>query len=58
MMEAGRLWLLARTLILDGWKWAAFYRRKGLLMSQGSGCYFANRDFGTEPYLISVGDNV
>lgn len=53
-----RLLLLLRTSWLDGWRRADYYRRKRLLMFQGEHCYFANRDFGTEPYLVSVGKNV
>lgn len=49
---------LIRIALLDGWKRAEYFKKNSELMSQGYGCYFANYNFGTEPWLISVGSNV
>jgi|GEM_PF-5185192 len=58
MKRFRRLLFLARTSLMDGWKRAAFYKKRAILGAQGQHCYFANRDFGTEPFLVAVGDNV
>lgn len=49
---------LFRLAFLDGWNKAKYLKSRAILKSQGCDCYFANRDFGTEPWLVSVGDNV
>lgn len=46
------------TLFMDGWKLAEYYKKNNIFYSQGDGCFFSSRNFGTEPYLISMGDNV
>lgn len=37
---------------------AKYAKKKGILATQGENCYFWTWRFGTEPYLISIGDNV
>lgn len=43
---------------LDGWSRAHILRRLGWFHGQGTGCYFAITNFGSEPWLLSFGDNV
>ena len=54
-----RYWMLLRTfLIRGGYKRAAFLKRKHYFSAQGEGCYLLPWNYGTEPELISFGDNV
>ncbi len=54
-----RYWLLLRTfLIRSGYRRASFMRRKQIFSAQGEGCYFQIWNFGTEPHMISFGENV
>lgn len=42
----------------NGYSRAAFLRKIGYFHQQGSGCFLQPWNYGTEPYLISLGDNV
>lgn len=54
-----RYWLLLRTfLIRGGYRRARFLRKKHCFAAQGKDCYFQVWNFGTEPEMISFGDNV
>lgn len=44
--------------IRNGYKRAEYLRRKKYFKKQGEHCYFQPYNFGTEPELISFGDNV
>lgn len=44
--------------LLDGYTKARFLKKIGFFRAQGENCYFANYNFGTEPYLIELGSNV
>ena len=50
--------LLHIFLIRDGYKRANYLYKIGYFASQGKGCYFQPYNFGTEPELISFGNNV
>lgn len=41
-----------------GYKRAKYLKKKNYFKSMGAHCYFQPWNFGTEPYLISFGDNV
>lgn len=41
-----------------GYKRAAYLKKKKYFFSQGEHCYLQPWNFGTEPYLISIGNNV
>lgn len=45
-------------LINDGWKRGQYIQRKGLFYKMGENVYWHTRDLPSEPYLISLGDNV
>lgn len=53
-----RILQILRLELLDGWSRARLMKNKSYLNCQGEGCYFAISNFGTEPWLISVGSNV
>lgn len=53
-----RIYNLAKGLRLDGWQKAEYLKKNNILYHQGKECYFSSTNFGTEPYLISLGDNV
>ena len=54
-----RYWLMLRTvLIRNGYRRAKFLRRKHVFKAQGDGCYFQPWNFGTEPHMLSFGENV
>lgn len=42
----------------SGYKRAEYLRKKRYFHSQGRDCYFVPCNFGTEPHLLSFGDNV
>lgn len=50
--------MLRLMLCRDGYKRAQYLKKKKYFHLQGKHCYFAPFNFGTEPYLISFGDNV
>ena len=45
-------------LIRDGYKRADYLRKKKYFKHCGVHCYFQPWNFGTEPYMLSFGDNV
>ena len=53
-----RIYLFLRLKLLNGERRAEYFRRKKILFSQGKDCSFTGFDFGTEPYLISIHNNV
>ena len=53
-----RAYFAFRLFLMNGWGRAEYLKKKCFLKSQGSDCYFAIYNFGTEPWLVSVGDNV
>lgn len=59
MRRLSRYWMLLCTfLIRGGYSRASFLRKKHFFKTQGDHCYFQPWNFGTEPYLISFGNNV
>ena len=58
MARIRRLLFLFRLFLLEGTKRANYLKRKNYFKSQGDNCYFAIYNFGTEPDLLSFGDNV
>lgn len=58
-MNLRRLFVLAYgTLIRSGYKRAGFLKKIQYFHHQGEKCFFSTLYFGTEPWLISMGDNV
>ncbi|MFR0494912.1 acyltransferase [Limosilactobacillus reuteri subsp. suis] len=49
---------LFRIFIRNGYSRAEFLRNHSYFAKQGNHCYFQIYNFGTEPYLLSFGDNV
>ena len=59
MGRLSRYWMLLRTFVYGGgYKRAEFLRKKGYFKAQGEHCYLQPWNFGTEPHLISFGNNV
>lgn len=58
LKRINRLFILAIFFIISGYHRARLMKRMSYLYRQGENCYFAIYNFGTEPWLISVGDNV
>lgn len=59
MNRLKRYVFMFRTFIhFDGYKRADFLRSKHYFIRQGKHCYFQPWNFGTEPHLISFGNNV
>ena len=53
-----RLFLLRLLLIRNGYRRAEYLRKKQYFYKQGENCFFTPYNFGTEPHLISFGNNV
>ena len=53
-----RIYLHIRLLPLSGVKRAAYFKKKKYLYYQGNNCNFTTINFGTEPYLIKIHNNV
>lgn len=53
-----RLFFLFQIFIRGGYSRAEFLKKKHYFKSIGKYCYLQPFNFGTEPYLISFGDNV
>lgn len=53
-----RIYFYIRLLPLSGKRRAAFLKKKKYLFFQGENCNFTTIDFGTEPYLIKIHNNV
>ena len=59
MGRLGRYVFLLRTFLhRGGYKRAEFLKKKSFFKKQGEHCYLQPWNFGTEPYLISFGNNV
>ena len=59
MGRLSRYWMLLQTLVVPGgYKRAEFLQKKGFFKEQGEHCYLQPWNFGTEPYMISFGNNV
>lgn len=60
-MQRGRLYryfFLFRTFLRNGYQRGKFLKSHSIFEHQGEHCYFQIYNFGTEPYLLSFGDNV
>ena len=53
-----RYFMLFRIFIRRGYGRADFLKKRGYFKAQGDHCYFQPWNFGTEPNMISFGDNV
>lgn len=59
MGRFSRYFFLLRTFVhRGGYKRAAFLKKKHFFKAIGEHCYLQPWNFGTEPYMISFGDNV
>ena len=59
MKRLKRYWMLLRIFLhRGGYKRASFLRKKNYFAAIGEHCYLQPWNFGTEPYLISLGNNV
>ena len=58
MKRLKRYFLMFRIAIRGGYSRANYLRRKNYFKHIGEHCYLQPWNFGTEPYLISYGDNV
>ena len=59
MSRLNRYWMLLRTFFRrGGYVRAEFLKKKGYFKSQGEHCYLQPWNFGTEPHLITLGNNV
>lgn len=56
--QARRAMILRLMLFPDGYSRGRYLKKKKVFHAQGEHCYFAPHNFGTEPYLISFGNNV
>lgn len=53
-----RLVFILTAAVVDGHARARIYKSAGKFSSIGDGCYLGSINFGTEPFLIEMGDNV
>ena len=53
-----RLQILRLQLCYGGYRRAEYLKKIGLFHRQGAHCFFTPSNYGTEPYLLSFGDNV
>lgn len=53
-----RLQILRLQLCRGGYSRARYLKKLGLFHRQGEHCFFIPSNYGTEPYLLSFGDNV
>lgn len=53
-----KLMLLRLMLAGGGYRRAEYLKKIGLFRRQGEHCFFVPYNYGTEPYLLSFGDNV
>ena len=59
MGRLNRYFMLAKLILMGGgYKKAEYLRSKKYFKSQGEHCYLQPWNYGTEPELISLGDNV
>lgn len=53
-----KILILRLMLFKDGYRRAAYLRKIKLFHKQGDHCFFSPHNYGTEPYMLSFGDNV
>lgn len=53
-----KLMILRLMLFRNGYRRAEYLRKVKMFHKQGEHCFFTPYNFGTEPYLLSFGDNV
>ena len=53
-----RKFRLVRLMLMGGRERADYFKKIHYFHEQGDGCYFQPYNFGTEPHLLSFGDNV
>ena len=53
-----KLFLIFMIYFLDGYTKARFLKKIRFFRAQGESCYCASYNFGTEPYLVELGNNV
>lgn len=53
-----KIMMLRLMMITGGYRRAAYLKKKQYFHHQGEHCFFTPYNFGTEPYLLSFGDNV
>ncbi len=59
MRRLKRYWMLLCIILHGGgYKRAEFLKKKGYFKAQGEHCYLQPWNFGTEPHMISFGNNV
>lgn len=59
MKRVRRYFVLLRIFLhKGGYKRAEYLKKKRYFLSQGKNCYLQPWNFGTEPHMISFGDNV
>lgn len=59
MSRCSRYWLLLRIFLRGGgYSRAKYLKKKGYFKAQGEHCYLQPWNFGTEPHMISFGNNV
>jgi len=58
MKRLKRYWMLLRIFVRGGYSRAEFLKKKGYFKSIGEHCYLQPWNFGTEPHMISFGNNV
>lgn len=58
MGRLSRYVFLLRTFLRGGYRRAEFLKKHHYFRAQGKHCYFQPYNFGTEPHMISFGNNV
>lgn len=53
-----KLTILRLMLCRNGYRRAEYLKRKKYFYKQGEGCFLSPHNYGTEPYLIALGNNV
>ena len=52
-------WTKIRLLLAtNGWKRAAYLKKKKVFMQMGNDCYYHTRDLPAEPYLVKLHNDV
>ena len=53
-----KIMMLRLMMMTGGYRRAAYLKKKNYFHHQGEHCFFTPYNYGTEPYLLSFGDNV
>lgn len=53
-----KIMMLRLLMMTGGYRKAAYLKKKNYFYHQGEHCFFTPYNYGTEPYLLSFGDNV